>query len=72
CMFGQIPDVLEDVWVDVALSNIEDARKTIDAVPPQHPFEVRYDIAIEPIHWESCVKVLDAHDVKKAFLEGWR
>lgn len=71
-MFGQIPDVLEDVWVDVALSNIEDARKTIDAVPPQHPFEVRYDIAIEPIHWESCVKVLDAHDVKKAFLEGWR
>lgn len=71
-MFGQIPDVLEDVWVDVALSNIEDARKTIDAVPPQHPFEMRYDTAIEPIHWESCVKVLDAHDVKKAFLEGWR
>ncbi len=71
-MFGQIPDILEDVWVDVALNNIEDAKKTIDAVPPQHPFEMRYDIPIEPIHWESCTKVLDAHDVKKVFLEGWR
>ncbi len=70
-MFGQIPDVLEDVWVKVALDKIDDARKTIDAVPPQHPFEMRYDTTIEPIHWESCVKVLDAHDMRKAFLKGW-
>ena len=69
-MFGQIPDILEDIWVDVALDKIEDARKTIDAVPPQHPFEMRYD-TIEPVYWESCVKVLDARDVKKEFLKGW-
>lgn len=69
-MFGQIPDVLEDVWVDVALNKIEEARKTIDAVPPQHPFEMRYN-TIEPIHWESCVKVLDGGDVRKEFLKGW-
>jgi len=69
-MFGQIPDVLEDVWVDVALNKIEEARKTIDAVPPQHPFEMRYN-TVEPIHWESCVKVLDGGDVRKEFLKGW-
>jgi Helicase conserved C-terminal domain. len=26
-IFGQIPDILEDVWVDVALNNIEEAKK---------------------------------------------
>jgi len=70
-MFGQIPDVLEDVWVDVALDRIEDAKRTIDAVPPRHPFEIKYD-TIRPVHWESCVKVLDSQDVKKEFLEGWK
>lgn len=70
-MFGQIPDVLEDIWVDVALDQIEDAKQTIDAVPPRHPFEIRYD-TIEPVHWESCVRVLDGVEVKKEFLTGWR
>jgi len=70
-MFGQIPDVLEDVWVDVALDKIADAKRTIDAVPKQHPFRIRYD-TIKPVHWESCAKVLDAQDMKKVFLEGWR
>lgn len=70
-MFGQIPDVLEDVWVDVALDKIADAKRTIDAVPKQHPFRIRYD-TIKPVHWESCAKVLDAQDMKKVFFEGWR
>jgi hypothetical protein len=26
-LFGQIPDVLEDVWVDVALNDIEEASR---------------------------------------------
>jgi SNF2 family DNA or RNA helicase len=32
-LFGQIPDVLEDVWIDVALGKIESAKKTINALP---------------------------------------
>ena len=32
-LFGQIPDVLEDVWIDVALWKIESAKKTINALP---------------------------------------
>ena len=41
-MFGQLPDVLEDVWVDVALNEIEEARKRIKEVPVKHPFDIRY------------------------------
>lgn len=69
-LFGQIPDVLEDVWVDVALNMIDDAMKTIDAIPPRHPFEMRYDV-IQPVDWESCTKVLDDHEKKQHLLKEW-
>jgi hypothetical protein len=69
-LFGQIPDVLEDVWVDVALNMIDDAMKTIDAIPPRHPFEMRYDV-IQPVDWESCAQVLDNHEKKQHLLKGW-
>lgn len=42
-LFGQIPDVLEEVWVQVALGEIERAKQTINAVPKQHPFEIKYN-----------------------------
>jgi hypothetical protein len=40
-LFGQIPDVLEDLWVEVALGAQEKARSLINAVPRQPPFEIR-------------------------------
>jgi superfamily II DNA or RNA helicase len=70
-LFGQLPDVLEDVWVEVALGRIERAKATIDAVPKQHPFEIRYQ-AITKVPWESCSKVLDASDRKEHLLRGWK
>ena len=42
-LFGQLPDTLEDVWVHVALADVERAKLIIDAVPTAHPFELRYD-----------------------------
>jgi superfamily II DNA or RNA helicase len=69
-LFGQIPDVLEDVWIDVALGKIESAKKTIDALPEQHPFEIKYD-RIEKTPWESCTKVLDNSSRKETLLKGW-
>lgn len=69
-LFGQIPDVLEDVWVDIALNKRDDALKTIDAIPPKHPFELRYD-KIDPVDWESCARVLDNHEKKQHLLKGW-
>lgn len=69
-MFGQIPDCLEDVWIKVALDQIDDARKTIDEVPRNHPFALRYD-KIEPINWEQCSKVLDSEERRRYLMKGW-
>ena len=70
-MFGQIPDILEDVWVHVALNEIEEAKKKIDAVPKQHPFQIRYHEKLQAIPWESCARVLDNRERKKHLLTGW-
>lgn len=69
-LFGQIPDVLEDVWIDVALGEIERAKKTIDAVPEKHPFEIKYS-RVEKVLWESCSNVLDTTARKKYLSQGW-
>ena len=71
-MFGQIPDVLEDVWVHVALNEIEEAKKKIDAVPKQHPFELRYHVHVGKVDWESCAKVLDSKEKRKHMMMGWK
>jgi superfamily II DNA or RNA helicase len=69
-LFGQIPDILEDVWIDIALGEVERAKRTIDAVPQKHPFELRYH-TIEKVDWESCANVLDADERKRVLAQGW-
>jgi superfamily II DNA/RNA helicase len=69
-LFGQIPDVLEDVWIDVALGEIERAKKVSDEVPAQHPFEIRYS-TVKKMPWESCARVLDSASRKKYLSQGW-
>ena len=69
-LFGQLPDVLEDVWIHIALGQLEQARQTIDAVPEQHPFEVKYH-KLENVPWKSCAKVLDAANRKQCLSRGW-
>ncbi len=70
-MFGQLPDVLEDVWINVALNDKETAKTIIDAVPEKHPFDIRYQDKIKPVNWEACSSVLDNKEKKKYFLQGW-
>jgi len=70
-MFGQIPDVLEDVWIDVALNDIEEADKRIDRVPKQHPFTIKYQKNVEPVDWENCIQVFDNHEKNKFLIQGW-
>lgn len=41
-LFGQIPDVLDAVWIDVAQGNLDEARKRIDGLDRVHPFDARY------------------------------
>jgi len=69
-IFGQIPDILEDLWIEIAMGEIERAKQTINAVPKQHPFEIKYHKP-EKIAWESCTEVLDGSDRQKSLLKGW-
>lgn len=69
-LFGQLPDILEDVWVDVALGQLERAKRTIDTVPRQHPFKLRYH-RVESVNWESCATVLNSQDRRAFLTRGW-
>ena len=69
-LFGQIPDTLEDVWMDVALSEEAEAKRLIDAVPTAHPFELRYD-RIESVDWETCATPLAEAPQLDALRQGW-
>lgn len=72
-IFGQLPDVLEDVWVQVAMGKKADAEKIIDAVPMQHPFEIKYEKqAVNNTNWEDCRVVLSESEKRKCLLDGWR
>ncbi len=69
-LFGQIPDVLEDVWVAIALGEKEKAKKIIDALPKSHPFEIRYS-KVEKIDWDSCRNVLDQREKECILKKQW-
>ena len=69
-LFGQIPDVLEDAWISVALGEQEEAKKIIDAVPEQHAFEIRYT-QVETVDWESTTEVLSEVEKRKILAKGW-
>jgi len=69
-LFGQIPDVLEDVWVAIALGEKERAKKIIDELPRTHPFEIRYT-TVEKIDWESCSSVLDRTEKQRVLRKEW-
>lgn len=71
-MFGQIPDTLEDVWIDVALNNIEEAKERIDRVPDQNPFTIKYETKIPVTEdWEASTFVLDREEKLKQLLTEW-
>ncbi|MBZ9623256.1 phospholipase D-like domain-containing protein [Clostridium sp. FP2] len=70
-MFGQIPDVLESVWIQVALDDIEKANRIIDEVPKSHPFKLRYEKGVGKVDWESCTKILDNKEKKKYLMQSW-
>lgn len=69
-LFGQVPDVLEDVWIDMALGAVERAKLVIASVPKKHPFDIKYE-RIEKIDWETCEQVLSAQAKRAALTRGW-
>jgi superfamily II DNA or RNA helicase len=69
-LFGQIPDILEDVWIDVANGEVDEAKKLIQSVHPKHPFDEKYN-RVADIDWDSCSVVLNEEDKKGVLLEKW-
>ncbi|HEY9768516.1 MAG TPA: phospholipase D-like domain-containing anti-phage protein [Coleofasciculaceae cyanobacterium] len=69
-LFGQIPDVLEDVWVNLAVGEEEQAKKLIQNIKPAHPFDERYS-QIENIEWESCSNILNEAEKLSVLRKGW-
>ncbi len=69
-LFGQIPDVLEDAWVAIALGEKEQAQKIIDELPRSHPFDLRYT-HVEKIDWETCRHVLEEAEKQRVLATGW-
>ncbi len=71
-MFGQIPDTLEDVWIDVAFNNIQQAKDRIDRIPIQNPFDIKYETRLPKTEdWQKCTFVLDRNDKLKQLLKAW-
>ncbi|HIJ86198.1 MAG TPA: helicase SNF2 [Desulfuromonadales bacterium] len=70
-LFGQIPDTLEDVWVQVALNDEQAARQLIDRTSAtRNPFDVKYS-KVEDANWETCASVLNSVSMRELLSKGW-
>lgn len=70
-LFGQIPDTLEDVWVQVALNDEAAANQLIDrSTATRNPFDAKYS-KVEDADWETCASVLNGLSMKEMLSKGW-
>jgi hypothetical protein len=71
-MFGQIPEVLKDVWIAMAQNDEQSALEAINKMPQKNPFVLKYEMAIpECGDWEKCAVVLDKQEKLQELLKGW-
>ena len=70
-LFGQIPDTLEDVWVQVALNDEAAANQLIDrTTATRNPFDAKYS-KVEDADWETCTSVLNGLSMREMLSKGW-
>ena len=71
CSFGQIPDSLEDVWVQVTLNDEQAARQLINrTTATRNPLDVKYS-KVEDDRWETCSNVLKSISMKELLSKEW-
>ena len=70
-MDKKLPDILRDVWIDVAQGQIESARQLIDSLPEKHPFDLRWNTKIEKVSWETCATVSDSVERRTHLSKAW-
>ncbi len=70
-LFGQIPDTLKDVWVQMAEHDEAKARELIErTVETQNPFDLKYS-KVEDAQWDSCTSVLNAFSTGELLRRPW-
>jgi len=70
-LFGQIPDTLEDVWVQVAQNDEAAANQLIDrSMATRNPFDAKYS-KVEDADWETCASVLNGLSMREMLSQGW-
>lgn len=71
-LFGQIPDVLEDVWIAIAEKDEARAELAISKLPQKNPFILKYEEAVTDCgDWEKCAVILDKFDERQQLMRGW-
>ncbi len=68
-IFGDIPDHLEDVWVEAALSGIEEAAQQLFKVQARPPFAARYDDTVDTRDWDQATQTVALAQVQEALLQ---
>ena len=70
-LFGQIPDTLEDVWVQVAMNDEAAANQLIHRTSAtRNPFDAKYS-KVEDADWETCASVLNGLSMREMLSQGW-
>ena len=70
-LFGQIPDTLEDVWVEIAMNNEDAAKQLIDRTAvTRNPFDAKYS-KVEDADWETSPLVIDPIAVRELLRKAW-
>lgn len=70
-LFGQIPDTLEDLWIDIALGNEAKADEKLTRTTQPHPFCLKYHQEVRASDWERCRAVLSKETIAQQLLKGW-
>ncbi len=70
-LFGQIPDVLKNVWVQVALDDLAAAERLINDIPKVNPFDNRYSKMDSIPGWETWSEVLNRREKLEVLRKGW-
>lgn len=73
-VFGSLPDVIEDDWID-DIEHLEEklAEFIQKRQAARSAFDLKYGESLEPDGepWEKCSKVLSRRDLEEALSRGW-
>lgn len=72
-LFGGLPDVIKDDWIDDIELLDEKMSELIDRKRRLNAFDIRYSSTIDPggERWERCANVLSRRDIVEWLSKGW-